>query len=322
MMFDAFSPITPPSEAAPNAVLASAQTVLRAQAATIAHITDLYDSDPEVQQQFAKGIQYLHNAVVSGNKVVLTGMGKSHKIACKLSATMNSLGMHATPLHPTEALHGDLGIVKPGDVVVMITASGNTPELKQLLPHLDATLLTLTCEPNSSLGHLSHAVFACPVPDTHKEKNIYGIAAPTTSTTACLVVGDSICIALCESLQLDKAERNRTFGRNHPGGVIGEAFKNELPPVQSVCSYSTSSHNEMLLLRTTSGNQWVVVDNTWLVPTRNILELIDAGFTEQMETQIRLEELEKVDQSRLAGVPPGQRVVVVKEDEIVGVYER
>lgn len=218
--------LTPPSESSPE-ILSTAQTVLRAQARGLAFIADTYDKDASVQNQFFLSLQYMHNAILSYGKIIITGMGKSYKIADKLVATMNSLGIHASTLHPSDALHGDLGVIKPTDVLVMITASGNTPELLNMLPHVPAGIptLCLTNTMDSPLAKKSTAVLPAVVPPNLSEKAVYGLPAPTTTTTACLAVGDAVCITLAEMLTSDLNQRKANFGKWHPGGAIGKAYQ-------------------------------------------------------------------------------------------------
>lgn len=220
---------TPPSESSPE-VLSTAQTVLRAQAQGLTYIADLYDRDSKIKDQFFLSLQYMHNAILSNGKIVVSGMGKSYKIADKLVATMNSLGVHATTLHPSDALHGDLGVIKPTDVVVLITASGNTPELLTIVPHIQKgiPLICLTCTLDSPLGHQSTSLLPAMLPPNLAEKALYGLPAPSTTTTACLAVGDAVCITLAEMLVADLDQRKKNFGKWHPGGAIGKDYQKEI----------------------------------------------------------------------------------------------
>lgn len=220
-------PLTPPGET--NNVSSTAINVLRAQANSLNYLATLYESEQKVQDQFTFCLQKLYNSVTSNGKVVFSGMGKSYKIAEKLVATMNSLGVHAASLHPCEALHGDLGLVKSLDTLVVISASGNSPELSNLLNYFARwqSVICLTCTPDSELSKKCSGVLVAYVPDTLKEANIYGLSAPTVSTTACLAVGDAVCISLCEMLFSDKQDREQLFGRNHPGGAIGQTFRDK-----------------------------------------------------------------------------------------------
>ena len=292
---------TPPSETTPE-ILSTAQTVLRAQAQGLTYIADLYDQDATTQSQFFLSLQYMHNAILSNGKIVITGMGKSFKIADKLVATMNSLGIHAAALHPSEALHGDLGIIKPTDVLILITSSGNTPELLAILPHISKglPLLCLTCTPDSPLALKSTAILPAVLPTSLSEKVIYGLPAPTTSTTACLAVGDAVCITLAEMLISDISQRRKNFGKWHPGGAIGQDYskdakkksiasagsepvnettisiiKSKILPWSSILELpnklTCSFPDELAVWRLCASHPWVTVDNgRFLVSTKSI----------------------------------------------------
>ncbi len=152
----------------------------------------------------------------SNGRVVLSGIGKSGHIAHKLAATFASTGTPAFFVHPAEAGHGDLGMIAPGDVVVMLSNSGETDELVHLLPHLKrqgAAIIALTGNERSSLAqaadvHLDAAVDseACPL----------GLA-PTASTTAALALGDALALALLDARGFSVED----FARSHPGGALG-----------------------------------------------------------------------------------------------------
>lgn len=260
-------PVTPPGET--NNVSNTAATVLRAQANALSYLAQLYESEPEVQDQFSQCLQKMYNSITANGKIIFSGMGKSFKIAEKLMATMNSLGIHAASLHPSEALHGDLGLIKSLDTLIIISASGNSPELQTLLDHLPRcqSVVCLTCTPGSGLSARANGVLIAYLPEQFKESNIYGLSAPTVSTTACLAVGDAVCISLCEMLVTDKRERQRVFGRNHPGGDIGAKYKHKddkrLGVVGSVVSINTPLEltTELDILRSCFGKKWLICKN-------------------------------------------------------------
>jgi D-arabinose 5-phosphate isomerase GutQ len=218
-------PVTPPNEAS-SEVCATGVSVLRAQARALAFLADLYERDSETQQQFFCVSQIIHNAVLTNGKVVISGVGKSLKIAEKIVATLNSLGVHAVTLHPTEALHGDLGILRTRDVLILITSSGSTPELLTLLDYVPQGihLTCLTGSPQSEIARRCHGILVATVPQGMSEVEVYGLAAPTVSTTACLAVGDALCITVAEMLECDAKKRSTNFGRFHPGGAIGQMY--------------------------------------------------------------------------------------------------
>ncbi|KAK9244327.1 hypothetical protein V1506DRAFT_461308 [Lipomyces tetrasporus] len=327
------SPITPPAESSPVSILNTAVTILRSQSLALSHLTDLYRADAETQNDYVNSIQLMHNALVTGGKIVLTGMGKSGKIADKLVATMNSLGIHAATLHPCDALHGDLGVLRPADVLVMITSSGNTPELNQLLPYLPSGLprICLTCTPDSPLGRGSSAVLSAHLPGSLLERAIYGVPAPTTSTTACLAVGDAVCITLAEIITAEQEERKKNFGRWHPGGAIGNDYKSEencakptfrdvMIPWAEVGLVDTDA-DELEILRAAAGRQWVCVGNEKLFKGHELGQLSrKAGAAAAGLAITRLRRVGPKDD--VANVGRGEIVVVAKDmKNILGLYE-
>jgi arabinose-5-phosphate isomerase len=154
------------------------------------------------------------------SRVIITGIGKSGLIAQKIAATLNSTGTPSLFLHPVEAMHGDLGMVAPQDVVVAISYSGETAELNLLLPSLQkrgVSIIALTGNPASFLGRCADAVLNVAVP---REACPLGLA-PTASTTAALAMGDALAVVLLERKKFKESD----FRRNHPGGSLGERLK-------------------------------------------------------------------------------------------------
>ena len=154
------------------------------------------------------------------SRLVITGIGKSGIIAQKISATLNSTGTPSFFLHPVEAMHGDLGMVAPSDVILAISYSGETTELNALLASLKnrvAGVVAMTGNPRSSLAACADAVLNVQVP---REACPLGLA-PTSSTTATLALGDALAVALLNRKQF----RAEDFRRNHPGGSLGERLK-------------------------------------------------------------------------------------------------
>ncbi len=150
-------------------------------------------------------------------RVIITGMGKSGLIARKIVATMNSTGTSSIFLHPSDAIHGDLGIVTPDDVVIAISKSGDTDELFQLMPMLKrmgVRIITMTGNVNSRLAQISEIVLDVGVREEACPHNL----APTSSTTTSLVMGDALAVALLEQRGFTKED----FARFHPGGNLGK----------------------------------------------------------------------------------------------------
>jgi len=149
-------------------------------------------------------------------RVVVTGLGKSGLVGRKISATLSSIGTPAFFLHPTEGAHGDLGMIRPGDVVLAVSNSGETEELMGIVPEmkgLGAKIIALTGISDSSLGQLSDVVVNTAVP---REACPMGLA-PTASTTAALAVGDALAVCLIHWNSFKEGD----FKRYHPGGSLG-----------------------------------------------------------------------------------------------------
>lgn len=153
----------------------------------------------------------------SKGKVVLSGIGKSAIIAQKITATLNSTGQTAVFMHATDAVHGDLGIINDEDIIIILSKSGNTPELKVLIPlirRLPNKLVAMVSDLDSFLAKNSDFVINAHV---NKEACPMGLA-PTTSTTVALALGDALAVALLEA----RGFTNRDFAKYHPGGSLGK----------------------------------------------------------------------------------------------------
>ena len=190
--------------------IAEAKRVLEVEAAAIVGLIDHLD------QTFVDVVELINT---STGRVISMGLGKSGIICKKISATLASTGTPSFFLHPAEAIHGDLGMIVSGDVVLAVSNSGETEELVRLLPsikRIGATIVAITGNPLSTLAkgadhHLSAAISkeACPL----------GLA-PTASTTATLALGDALAMALL----LRKGFKEEDFAFLHPGGKLGKRF--------------------------------------------------------------------------------------------------
>jgi arabinose-5-phosphate isomerase len=174
---------------------------------------------------FATAVDLVLRCGESRGRVVVTGMGKSGIIAQKIAATLSSTGTPALFLHPAEAVHGDIGMLAPGDLVLALSASGETEEILRLLATLKRIgdgLISFCCNVDSTLGRASDVALDCSVPS---EACGLGLA-PTASTTAMLALGDALAIAV----SLRKGFRAEDFAQLHPGGKLGKklAFVRDL----------------------------------------------------------------------------------------------
>lgn len=187
---------------------------------------DLFNTEINCLQETRESLGYeFQSAVISllgisdeRNKVIVIGVGKSGFIARKIAATMTSTGTKAIFLNPSEAAHGDLGVVNKNDIVIAISKSGKSQEILNIIPSLrqiGATyLISIVADEESPLAKESNKVLYTPV---EKECDEYGIV-PTASTTAALVLGDALAMAIMKS----KNFTNKDFSKLHPGGSLGK----------------------------------------------------------------------------------------------------
>ena len=182
--------------------------VVKLQSESIKNLVDLID------ENFAVAIKLILD---SKGRVVVTGIGKSAIIANKIVATLNSTGTPAIFMHAADAIHGDLGIIKKDDVIICISKSGNTSEIKDLVPFLNMNnnpLISITGDVNSFLAKNSAVVLSSYVDIEVCPNNL----APTNSTTAQLVIGDALAVTLVKI----KGFTSNDFAKFHPGGSLGK----------------------------------------------------------------------------------------------------
>lgn len=182
--------------------------VLELEAQALKQLADKIDDD------FVKVVQLIINLE---GRVIMTGIGKSAIIAQKIVATLNSTGTPSIFMHAADAIHGDLGIIQPNDLIIAISKSGNTPEIKVLVPFIKQTNNTLVAIVGNRQSFLAeHANY---ILDTTVEREACpNNLAPTTSTTAQLAMGDAL--AVC--LQTAREFTDRDFAKYHPGGALGK----------------------------------------------------------------------------------------------------
>ncbi|KAM7187365.1 hypothetical protein V8F33_011263 [Rhypophila sp. PSN 637] len=210
--------------------LAGAVHVLSTESRALQLVTNLYSTDEIARDGFNRAVEAITQRQGEGGKngkVVIIGVGKSGHVGRKLVATFNSLAIKAVFLHPTEALHGDLGQIARNDTLLLITFSGKTPELLLLLPHLDEDLplilLTSHTRPDTcEIIRQRPDTILLPAPIHESETKSFGVSAPTTSTTVAMAVGDAVAVVASRELHPSVAS---VFAKNHPGGAIGAALK-------------------------------------------------------------------------------------------------
>ncbi|WP_369049187.1 SIS domain-containing protein [Tenacibaculum sp. UWU-22] len=191
-----------------ESILTLAKKTILLESKSIANLTNLIDSD------FEETVKVI---LKSQGRIIVTGIGKSANIAAKIVATFNSTGTPAIFMHAADAIHGDLGIIQKDDVVICISKSGNTPEIKVLVPLIKRSsnkLIAITGNPESFLA--KNADFTL---NTYVEKEACpNNLAPTTSTTAQLVMGDALAVCLLKI----KGFTSDDFAKYHPGGALGK----------------------------------------------------------------------------------------------------
>ena len=209
-----------------NNVLDFARKTIETELYSLEKLTNFLD------ENFPQAVEAI---LQSKGRVVITGIGKSAIIAQKMVATMNSTGTPAIFMHAADAIHGDLGMIQPSDVVICISKSGNTPEIKVLVPLLkreNNPLIAITANKESFLATQSDYVLYA---YSHREACPNNLA-PTTSTTSQLVIGDALAVALMQVKQFGSAD----FAKYHPGGALGKRLyltvgetiaKNQVPIV-------------------------------------------------------------------------------------------
>ena len=205
-------------------ILAIAKKTIETEARAIGNL------GPQLTDEFAGAVQSI---LESKGRVVISGIGKSAIIAAKIVATLNSTGTPAIFMHAADAIHGDLGTIQKNDVVICISKSGNTPEIKVLVPLIKLgknKLIGMTGSPDSYLAQNADFTLHTYVDKEACPNNL----APTTSTTAQLVMGDALAICLLEL----RGFSSKDFAKYHPGGTLGKKLylrvsdiaKNNLKP--------------------------------------------------------------------------------------------
>lgn len=242
-------PLTPPElldgldKKSDDDIINLATHVIATERDALTDLHDLYRSDSEAQKSFKQALLVMGKTSRQGGRVIVTGMGKSGKIGQKFVATLNSFGIRSAFMHPTEALHGDLGMIGPvskdscqtgwitaypyrqDDTLVILTYSGRTPEILSLLSHLPAMLPLVAVTSHGDMcscplftGRLSSLCTLLPAPIPCTEIEAFGVPTPTSSTTTALALTDALALALARQLH---PRPSAVFHHYHPGGAIG-----------------------------------------------------------------------------------------------------
>lgn len=191
-------------------LLAIARRTIQIEADTLQRLADSLDDSPDF-------LRCIEGLAVSAGRLVLTGIGKSAIVAQKIVATLNSTGTPALYLHAADAIHGDLGMIQPNDWVLCISKSGETPEIRVLIPLLrnfGNPLIAMTANRHSTLAMQADYLLWTPIEQEADPNNL----APTASTTAQMALGDALAMALLAR----KGFSQEDFGKFHPGGALGK----------------------------------------------------------------------------------------------------
>ncbi len=215
-----------------------AKDVLLNESEALANMSNFID------EKFEKCIQEIYE---SKGRVVITGIGKSAIVANKIVATLNSTGTPSLFMHAADAIHGDLGMIQNDDIVICISKSGNTPEIKVLVPLIKrtgCTLVGLVSNVNSYLGQQADHVLNATIADEACPNSL----APTTSTTAHMAIGDAVAVCLMEL----KNFTSEDFAKYHPGGALGKQLYLKVDDI--------IKHNEVPMVKDNAGFKEVILE--------------------------------------------------------------
>jgi arabinose-5-phosphate isomerase len=241
--------------------LARAREVFDIELAALRHVR------AQLDEAFDRAVGILVESLGQRGKIIVVGVGKSGNIGRKIAATLTSTGSTSIVLDSVDALHGDLGIVNDGDVILALSYSGETEEILHLLPALkrfSVRIIALTGQPKSALARHSDVVIKVRVP---KEACPFNLA-PTASTTAMLVMGDALAMAILEA----RGFQRQDFAKYHPSGAIGRALLVRLRDIMRTGERNPVAHQQttvkealFIMTRARSGSVSVVNNRGRLV---------------------------------------------------------
>ena len=254
-----------------SSIINIAKQTIEMESKAILNLSNLVNND------FADTVELIYN---STGRVIITGIGKSAIIASKIVATLNSTGTPAIFMHAADAIHGDLGLILNDDVVICISKSGNTPEIKVLIPLIKRAknkLIAITGNPDSFLGLQADYIL-----NTYVEKEACpNNLAPTTSTTAQLVIGDALAVCLLELRGFSSSD----FAKYHPGGALGKKLYlrvNDISSVNQKPKVTSSTSIKEIIIEITEKMLGV----TAVVENNKIIGIITDGDLRRMLTKV------------------------------------
>lgn len=270
-----------------NSIINIAKQTIEMESKAILNLSNLVNDD------FADAVNLIYN---SKGRVIITGIGKSAIIASKIVATLNSTGTPSIFMHAADAIHGDLGLILDDDVVICISKSGNTPEIKVLIPLIKRAknkIIAITSNIESFLGqHADHILNAF----VEKEACPNNLA-PTTSTTAQLVIGDALAVCLLELRGFSSTD----FAKYHPGGALGKKLYLRVQDISNVnqkpkVSPSTSLRDVIIEITEKMLGVTAVVEN------HKIIGIITDGDLRRMLTKV--DDFSKLTAKDIMGANP------------------
>lgn len=266
-----------------NEIIEQGRKVVQIEGESIIELIDRIDNS------FYEAVKLIFN---SKGRVVFTGMGKSGLIARKIVATLNSTGTASIFMHPTDATHGDLGMVRKEDIVILISKSGYTEELYKLVPmfkRINVPLIAMTGNKNSKIAQLCDIVLDCGV----KEEACPYDLAPTASTTAALVIGDALAIVLLEMRGFTAED----FALLHPAGSLGKRLSLKISEIMykdddvPIVHEDTSIKDTIIVITSKRLGTTAVVDNEG-----NLTGIItDGDLRRLLEKTLEIKELTAKD---------------------------
>ena len=254
-----------------NSIIDTAKHTIEMESKAISNLSNLITDD------FAQAVNLIYN---SKGRVIITGIGKSAIIANKIVATLNSTGTPSVFMHAADAIHGDLGLILKDDVVICISKSGHTPEIKVLVPLIKSAknkIIAITGNKDSFLGLQSNYILNAYVKKEACPNNL----APTTSTTAQLVIGDALAVCLLELRKFT----TKDFAKYHPGGALGKKLYLRVNDISSInekpkVNLSTSIKN--IIIEITQKRLGV----TAVIKNDKIVGIITDGDLRRMLTKV------------------------------------
>ncbi|AQW80403.1 D-arabinose 5-phosphate isomerase [Campylobacter pinnipediorum subsp. pinnipediorum] len=283
-----------------------------------------------IDENMQKAVELIHR---TKGKVVVTGVGKSGHIGAKIAATLASTGTPSFFLHPTEAMHGDLGMISKDDVVLAISFSGESEELTKILPHIKrfgVSIISMTKSKDSSLGYYSDVVLKL---DIQKEACPLN-AAPTSSTTLTLVLGDALAVCLMNKRNFKQED----FANFHPGGSLGKRLFIKVKDIMKTENLPIVNEDESLkttidvMTHSKLGNVLIVNKNNTLVAVLSDGDLRRALMDENFDINAKAinyatknpkvldnEDMLAIDALALIEKFKIQLLIILKDNEIRGV---